>query len=95
MSVSNVNMFEFHDEEKANEWISWYNRDGPSGFSEAEVLLFVRTGPTSGLTISVYPDDNARQAGSEVRQKFQEQQADYVREITVFEGDVEMKHIKR
>ena len=82
MSVSNVNMFEFHDEEKANEWISWYNRDGPSGFSEAEVLLFVRTGPTYGLTISVYPDDNARQA-------------DYVREITVFEGDVEMKHIKR
>ena len=95
MSVSNVNMFEFHDEEKANEWISWYNSDGPSGFSEAEVLLFVRTGPTSGLTISVYPDDNARQAGSGVRQKFQAQQADYVREITVFEGDVEMKHIKR
>ena len=94
MSVSNVNMFEFHDEEKANEWISWYNRDGPSGFSEAEVLLFVRTGPTSGLTISVYPDDNARQAGSEVRQKFQAQQADYVREITVFEGDVEVKHIR-
>lgn len=95
MSVSNVNMFEFHNEEKANEWISWYNRDGPSGFSEAEVLLFVRTGPTSGLTISVYPDDNARQAGSGVRQKFQAQQADYVREITVFEGDVEMKHVKR
>ena len=95
MSVANVDMFEFHDEEKANEWIRWYNREGPIGFSEAEVLLFVRTGPTSGLTLSVYPDDNARQAGSEVRQKFQAQQGDYVREITVFEGDVEMKHIKR
>ena len=92
---SNVDMFEFHDEEKANEWIRWYNREGPIGFSEAEVLLFVRTGPTSGLILSVYPDDNARQAGSEVRQKFQAQQGDYVREITVFEGDVEMKHIKR
>ena len=55
MSVSNVNMFEFDDAEKANEWISWFNRDGPSGFAQAEVLLFVRTGPTSGLTISVYP----------------------------------------
>ena len=61
MSVSNVNMFEFDDAEKANEWISWFNRDGPSGFAQAEVLLFVRTGPTSGLTISVYPDDDARQ----------------------------------
>ena len=47
------------------------------------------------INISVYPDDNARQAGSEARQKFQAEQADYVREITVFEGDVEMKHIKR
>ena len=24
MSVSNVNIFEFHDENKANEWISWH-----------------------------------------------------------------------
>ena len=84
----------FHDAEKANEWISWYNRDGPSGFAQAEVLLFVRTGPTSGLTISVYPDDDAKQKGSAARQKFQAQQADYIREITVFEGDVEVKHIR-
>ena len=95
MSLSNVNMFEVHDEEKASEWISWYNRDGPSGFSKAEVLLFVRIGPTFGPTISVYPDYSARQAGSDERQKLQAQKADYVREITVFEGDVEMKHIKR
>jgi len=24
MSLTNVNMFEFHDEDKANDWISWY-----------------------------------------------------------------------
>ena len=30
MSVSNVNIFEFHDENKANEWISWYNIQGQS-----------------------------------------------------------------
>ena len=59
------------------------------------MLLFVRTGPNSGFTISVYPDDNARQAGSEVRKKLQAQQGDYVKKITVFEGDVEMQHVKR
>lgn len=53
MSVSNVNIFEFHDENKANEWISWYNIQGPIGFSEADILLFVRTGPSSGISISV------------------------------------------
>ena len=69
MSLSNVNMFEVHDEEKASEWISWYNRYGPSGFSKAEVLLFVRIGPAFGPTISLYPDYSARQAGSDERQK--------------------------
>ena len=48
MTVSNVNIFEFHDESKANDWISWYNIQGPLGFSEAEILLFVRTGPLQG-----------------------------------------------
>ena len=51
---------------------------------ESGSVLFLRTGPTSGLSISVYPDYSAQQAGSEVRQKFQAQKADYVREITVF-----------
>ena len=95
MSLSNVNMSEVHDEEKASEWISWYNRYASSSFSKAEVLLFIRIGPTLGPTISVYPDYSARQAGSNKKQKLQAQKADYVREITVFEGDVEMKHIKR
>ena len=45
MSVSNVTIFELHDENKANEWISWYNIQGPIGFSTADILLFVRTGP--------------------------------------------------
>ena len=50
MSVSNVNIFELHDENKANEWISWYNIQGPIGFSTADILLFLRTGPSSGIS---------------------------------------------
>ena len=57
MSVSNINIFEFDDENKANEWISWHNIQGPIGFSEADILLFVRTGPSSGISVSVYPSD--------------------------------------
>lgn len=77
MSVSNVNIFELHDENKANEWISWYNIQGPIGFSTADILLFVRTGPSSGISLSVYPSDKARKAGSEVRNEFQKQQSQY------------------
>ncbi len=83
MTVSNVNIFEFHDETKANDWISWYNVQGPAGFSEAEILLFVRTGPTSGITVSGYPNEKAREAGSEARNEFQKQQLEYISDITV------------
>ena len=94
MSVSNVNMFEFHDEDKANYWISWYKIAGPDGFNQAEIMLFVRTGPTFGVAISVYPNDDARQAGSETRIEIQRKQAEYIKDISVFEGDVQMKYIK-
>ena len=94
MSVSNVNIFEFHDENKANEWISWYNIQGPIGFSEADILLFVRTGPSSGISVSVYPNNEAREAGSEARNEFQKQQAKYISDISTLEGDVEVEHVK-
>jgi hypothetical protein len=95
MTLANVNIFEFHDESKANDWISWYNIQGPVGFSEAEILLFVRTGPTSGITVSVYPNEKAREAGSEARNEFKKQQSKYISDITVLEGEVEMKHVKK
>ena len=37
MSVSNVTIFELHDEKKANEWISGYNIQGPIGFSTGDI----------------------------------------------------------
>ena len=94
MSVSNVNIFEFHDENKANEWISWYNVQGPIGWCEADILLFVRTGSSSGISVSVYPNDEAREAGSEARNEFQKQQSKYISDISTLEGDVEVKHLK-
>ena len=95
MSVSNVNIFEFHDENKANEWIGWYNIQGPIGQCEADILLFVRTGPSSGISISVYPNDEAREAGSEARNEFHKQQSKYISDISTLEGDVEVKHVKQ
>ena len=94
MSVSNVTIFELHDENKANEWISWYNIQGPIGFSEAAILLFVRTGPSSGTSVSVYPSDEVGETGSEARNEFQKQQAKYISDISTLEGDVEVKHVK-
>ena len=89
-----MNIFQFHDENNANEGISWYNIQGPIGFSTADILLFVRTGPSSGISVSVYPSDEAREASSEARNEFQKQQSQYISDISSLEGDVEVKHLK-
>ena len=94
MSFSNVNIFELHDENRATGWISWYNIQGPIGFSTADILLFVKTGPSSGISVSVYPSDEARKAGSEVRNEFQKQQSQYLSDISSLKGDVEVKHVE-
>jgi hypothetical protein len=56
--------------------------------------LFVRTGPSSGISVSVYPNDEAREAGSEARNEFQKQQSKFISDISTLEGDVEVKHVK-
>ena len=89
-----MNIFELHDENKANEWISGYNIQGPIGFSTGDIWLFVRTGPSSGISVSVYPSDKAVKAGSEVRNEFQKQQSQYLSNMFSLEGDVEVKHVK-
>ena len=56
--------------------------------------MFVRTGPSSGISVSVYPSDKAVKAGSEVRNEFQKQQSQYLSNMFSLEGDVEVKHVK-
>ena len=45
MSLSNINMFEFGDEYKANDWISWYKLASPPNLESfsAGLRFLVRT----------------------------------------------------
>jgi hypothetical protein len=42
----------------------------PTGFSKAEILIFIPKGPSSGITFMVYPDEKERQVGFEIRDEF-------------------------
>ena len=66
MSVANVTMFEFENEESINEFVSWYK--GHGSYPENEVSLFVKTGDTSAIGISVYPTEEARSNADKLRQ---------------------------
>jgi hypothetical protein len=47
-----------------------FSNQEPTGFSKAEILLFIPTGPSSGITFLVYSDQKERQVGSEIRDEF-------------------------
>ena len=51
MSVANVTMFEFQTSESIEEFASWYKDIG--SLPKNDVSLFVRTGETSAIGISV------------------------------------------
>ena len=53
MSVANVTMFEFQNPQSVEELPSWYKGHGT--YPNNDISLFVRTGETSAIGISVYP----------------------------------------
>jgi|TARA_B100000214_G_scaffold192111_1_gene138854 hypothetical protein len=95
VSISNVNLYEFHDSSALEEFAQYFQKNGAKNYPQAEILLFVKTGETSGISVSVYPNDEAREAASTTRdQKFNNKDFSHlVREISVLEGDVLTKHL--
>ena len=85
MSVSNVTMFEFDTAEKLKEWSDWYRGNGP--FPNNTLSLFVKTGDTSALGISVYPDETSR-AAADIHRTTSAASQYSVREIVPLIGEV-------
>ena len=69
MSVTRINMIEFETEEIANERQQSYQKDARKLFPEADLLISIRTSPTSAMTISVYPDEEKAERALEIRAK--------------------------
>tara|TARA_B100000963_G_C22610279_1_gene664544 strand:+ start:1366 stop:1674 length:309 start_codon:yes stop_codon:yes gene_type:complete len=95
MSISNVNLYEFHNSSALTEFANYFQKNGAKNYPQAEILLFVKTGETSRISISVYPNNEAREAASTTRdQKFNNKDFSHlIREISVLEGDVLTKHL--
>ena len=67
MSVTRINMIEFETEEIANERQQSYQKDARKLFPEADLLISIRTSPTSAITISVYPNEETAERALEMR----------------------------
>jgi hypothetical protein len=67
MKVSNIMMFDFNSSDSLTSFVDASQAHGL--YSNTQQTVFVRTGKTSGVGITVYQNEKARLAGHEIRQK--------------------------
>ena len=86
---------EFESVQALQDFAVKYNEVAPIHYPQAEIIMFVKTDDQSGLGISIYPSEEAREAGN--RQRNQEvktnEMATLMKEIFRVKGDVLVKHI--
>jgi len=78
-------MFEFDTSEELKNWSDWYRKNGP--FPNNKLSLFVQTGETSALGISVYTNEEAR-AAADAHRDVSAKTEYSVREIVPLKGEV-------
>ena len=95
MSVANVVSMDFESEEALQDFAAKYDAVDPIHYPQAEILLFVKTDNKSGLGISTYPSEGAREAGNQKRNEDMEttEIAPLFKESFRVKGDVIIKHI--
>jgi len=68
MKPTNVVSMDFNSAEAMEEFIETYERESPSLFPEAELLVLVKTEEASLIAISAYPTEEDRMAASATAQ---------------------------
>ena len=56
---------DFESEEALQDFAAKYDEVAPIHYPQAEILLFVKTDDKSGLGISIYPSEQAGEAGKQ------------------------------
>ena len=94
MSVARINLVEFNSERDADEISADYAAKASGEFPAAEILLQIRTRPTSTVAVSTYSDAAAMENAAEARRTRMERMKDRVKNVEMFEGEVNLSHSK-
>ena len=73
MSVCRVVMADFINENEATKFMKLLSERGKELYPEAASMLVIKTTETSGMTVTIYPDEEAADHGAEVRRKLFEE----------------------
>ncbi|MAW51980.1 MAG: hypothetical protein CME01_04065 [Geminicoccus sp.] len=94
MSYARINSMTFVSPEAADAVQEQYVGTAPTSFTEATLLTFVRTGPTTASLTSVYPDRAAFDRSAPIRQERMASNKDKIANVEMSEGDVALVHSK-
>ena len=88
MKVSNIMMFEFNSADSLEAFVDAWQAHGP--YPNTEQTVFVKTGESSGIGITVYQNEKARLAGHEIRKKGLQKDifSNHLKETVVLKGDI-------
>ena len=90
MTPTNVVSMNFKSKEAMQEFLDMYERDSPTLYPDAEMLLMIKTTETSCVGVSVYPNEEARSlAESRTSGKLKY----LVKENFRLSGDMVIKHV--
>tara|TARA_B100001250_G_C19775680_1_gene779429 strand:+ start:1273 stop:1566 length:294 start_codon:yes stop_codon:yes gene_type:complete len=94
MTPTNVVSMNFKTEETMTEFLEMYERDSPTLFPDAEMLLIIKTTDTSCMGISVYPNEKARLASSNLAESRTSGELKHLFEENFrLSGDMVVKHV--
>ena len=78
----------------ADEGSADYSKNAPSEFPEAEILIFTRTGPTSAIVASVYPNENISKKATAARNARMDKAAHRRKSVEFHQGEVILKLVR-
>ena len=88
MSIGRVSMMEFLSKEEADHAEDLYVQIRDEAFPTLELVVNIRTGPTSILSFSVYPSYESAAGNLEDREKFQKEISASLKDSFFHEGEV-------
>ena len=94
MNYCRTTIVEFNSEELADEAGADYSKNAPSEFPEAEILLFIRTGPTTAVVSSVYPSEEISKQANAARNARMDKAVHRRKSAEVHQGKVILKLIR-
>ena len=88
MSIGRITMMEFISEEAVDDAEILYEKIRAEAFPTLELVMNIRTGPTSLMSVAVYPSKESADSNLTARGKFQEKLDSSLKDSFFHEGDV-------